>query len=376
VISVLHVIAPGPLAGAERVVLAGASALREHADVTVAVFVESRAPEHGRRFLHEAAHRDLRAMALGCTGRIDPALVGSLARTLRQGRWDVVHVHGYKALTYALLAGAPASCVLVATHHGDTAATGAVRAYERGALALYRGTARVFAVCEAAANDLVRSGVARSRLQVVLNPAEFGAPARAAPEGATRLLFAGRLVTEKGLDDLLSALSTPGLEAIELHICGDGPARQDLERQAADQGGAVRFFGWVDDVAARLAQVHALVLPSHREGLPMIVLEALAAGRPVLATTVGGIAEVVVHGRTGLLCPPGDAAALAELLRRYLDDRPGFAERAEADAGAFRLRLGPQRWAAETASAYRVLIDARRNGTAHRVLRRLRLRSP
>ena len=107
-------------------------------------------------------------------------------------------------------------------------------------------------------------------------------------------------------------LDTP----VHLDVFGDGPARSDLE--AAARGLDVTFHGFRPraEIASTLADAHALVVPSLREGLGMVALEALAVGRPVIASGTGGLVETVVDGDDGILVPPGDPAVLADALRR------------------------------------------------------------
>jgi glycosyltransferase involved in cell wall biosynthesis len=118
---------------------------------------------------------------------------------------------------------------------------------------------------------------------------------------------------------------------------GDGPERARLEAQAVERHLATRvmFPGQRRDVAAWLAACDIFVLPSLSEGLPLSVLEAMAARKPVIATAIGGTPEVVVHRRTGLLIPPGNSLAIANAIRQLLDDAP-LAERLAA-AGRVRV---------------------------------------
>lgn len=138
------------------------------------------------------------------------------------------------------------------------------------------------------------------------------------------LLVAAALVKRKGIDILLSAISTLADEGYTttLWIAGDGPDRPSLERRSSQLGldGQVRFLGQRDDVSDLLEACDVFVLPSQREGLGVAALEAMAAGRPVVATRVGGLAEAVIHEETGLLVPPEDPAALAESLARSIGD--------------------------------------------------------
>jgi glycosyltransferase involved in cell wall biosynthesis len=172
-------------------------------------------------------------------------------------------------------------------------------------------------------------GLEASRLAVVPNPAPEVSThptreeARAALglDGPT-LGTAGRLTRQKALDDALAALAhVPGVELI---VLGDGPERAQLERCAADIGvaGRVRFLGpgTRDDVIALFRAVDGVLVTSAWENLPHTLLEALAAGAPVVATAVGGIPEVVRDGENGLLVPPRDVDALASAMGRLASD--------------------------------------------------------
>lgn len=147
------------------------------------------------------------------------------------------------------------------------------------------------------------------------------------------LLFVGRLRIRKGVEVLLTALDLLRLQGVAapLVIAGDGEHRAALEAAAARRGldaSAVRFLGRADAarVRALLAAARALVVPSTYEGMPLVILEAMAAGLPVIASRVSGIPEVVVDGETGWLVPPEDPEALAAALAELLAD-PGEARR-------------------------------------------------
>lgn len=157
------------------------------------------------------------------------------------------------------------------------------------------------------------------RLHIVhcgVEPAAFPPPAPLPAQGP-HLVFVGRLDTQKGLPLLVEALAlaAPGHPGLRLTLVGDGPLRPLLRRRVAEAGLAdrVAFAGWQDEagVRAALAGAQALVVPSFAEGLPVVIMEAMAAGRPVIATAVAGIAELVVPGQTGWLVPAGRASPLA-----------------------------------------------------------------
>jgi glycogen(starch) synthase len=146
------------------------------------------------------------------------------------------------------------------------------------------------------------------------------------PVDRPQVLCLGRLVSEKGFDLALRACASIAdrFPRLRLVIAGDGPARSSLENQAAALGVAhlVDFVGWVppERVAALLNSATIVAMPSEREGLPTVALEAALMARPVVGTRVGGIPEVVLHQKTGCLFPPGDEKALAEALLLLLGE--------------------------------------------------------
>jgi glycosyltransferase involved in cell wall biosynthesis len=143
-------------------------------------------------------------------------------------------------------------------------------------------------------------------------------------EGAPVIAVVARLQAHKGHEDLLRAL--PGLwervPALRVLLAGQGPHEGRLRAVAAEVGAGnrVRFLGHCADVRPVLAAADLFVLPSHREGLPNAVLEAMAMELPVVAAAADGTGEVVLDGETGLLTPPGDVEALGAAIARLLDD--------------------------------------------------------
>jgi len=144
-------------------------------------------------------------------------------------------------------------------------------------------------------------------------------------EEAGRILFLGHVGKRKGIFELLKALSLlkDSFPHVKLAICGDG--QLDSARKMVDElgiGSNVEFHGWIgaDQRAREFARASIFTLPSYDEGLPMAMLEAMAAGKAIVVTPVGGIPEVVKDRENGLLVPPGDASALAQALREILED--------------------------------------------------------
>ncbi|WP_210528356.1 glycosyltransferase family 4 protein [Rubellimicrobium arenae] len=159
-----------------------------------------------------------------------------------------------------------------------------------------------------------------AKLHVVHCGVEPDRYARRAEQTTDRLLFVGRLAAVKGVPVLLAALARARATrpSLRLTLVGDGPDRKKLEREAEalGLGEAVTFRGYCnqDEVARILSESSALVLPSFAEGVPVVLMEALATGLPVIATRIAGIGELVEDGVSGLLVPPGEEEALARAI--------------------------------------------------------------
>lgn len=256
-------------------------------------------------------------------------------RGLGRAKPDLLHVHHvWPAADRYLAALADAAGVphLVVTEHieGHSHSAAQVRLKRRE----LEQADVVTAVSSAVADSLVRDyGVDRARVRVVPNgaepPDEVGerpAVRRVREElgaGVLRPLWvcAGRLEEQKGQDVLLDALAEVrrrGLEFVAV-LAGEGRLRAALEERARHLGleANVRFTGQVDDLGPLLAAADAVALPSRWEGMPLVLLEALARGRPVVASAVGGVPEVVTDEEHARLVPPGDVAALAAALEAF-----------------------------------------------------------
>ncbi len=204
---------------------------------------------------------------------------------------------------------------------------------------------------ETTAGELAARGVHRERCHIVPNGVDVAAFRRREavrrPEGPWRVVCVGRLVSQKGQDLLLRALPRARAVAgpVSLTLVGGGPDRPDLERLTAELGlgHAVHFAGQVKDVRPALDEADLFVLPSRFEGHPLALLEAMAAGLPIVATAVAGNTDAIRPGEDGLLVRPEDPAALAEAIGALLVDR----KRATRLGTAARARVAEQ-FSAET----------------------------
>jgi glycosyltransferase involved in cell wall biosynthesis len=192
---------------------------------------------------------------------------------------------------------------------------------------------------------VVDGGLPADRVAVLPNPVVAAAAPRRAPAGPPDVVYASRLVAEKGVHSLLDAAAR--LPAgVRLQLIGSGRAEGEVRSRVAAEGLPVDVLGPLPpaEVAAHLRKAAVAVLPAlWWENCPMAVLEAAALGVPVVASAVGGIPELVDDGRTGLLVPPGDAAALAGALTRLVEDPAAAARLGAAGWARVRERHDPAR---------------------------------
>ncbi len=349
---VAHVIQPGPIAGAERVVLGGCAALdAAGAEVTLVVLAEERAASIQAPFIAAARALDVDVVCLPVRDRLGLEVPGALREVLDARGVEVVHAHGAKALA---LSSATAPTRLVCTLHGETSRTWRERGYEALQRTLARRADCVFTVTPSELDGA-------RRCAYVPNPLtrEVAAPcsARALTEGAPlELLTVGRLSPEKGLDVLIDALAMLEPGVARLTVAGDGDERDALVARAQDRGVAMNLLGFIEDLSGPLADAHLFALPSRTEGMPLALIEARAAGLPVLASDVGAVGSMVDHGIDGELVGADDAVALAAAITRIRADYDAVSAAALERASRERDTRSTVCWADATMAVFEDLL--------------------
>lgn len=270
----------------------------------------------------------------------DPRVLTQLCRAIESHQPHVVETHQVKChfiLAQALLwRRTRKNFAWIAYHHGYTKANLKLRFYESLDRWSLRKPDRIVTVCKPFAAELIHNGASSERLAVIPNAVELRPPPTAGEIAALRrqwqlatgdgvILSVGRLSPEKGHIDLITAFKkwltvSPPQQRFTLLIVGDGPNRQELERAAADLGDHVRFLGHQVDVWALYFIADIFVLPSHSEGSPLVLLEAMAAQRPIVATAVGGTPETVEDDISAVLVPAHDTERLQAALRQLSAD--------------------------------------------------------
>lgn len=367
-------LAPG---GAERVTVSLLLRLHRQGLSTPVCTVTSR---HDGPLADELRTNGVERWDLGARRLADPGAVVRLARLLRSRRVDLIHAHGQDAAILAAAAVRLRKTPLVITRHvlEEPGADWRQRARACLTLRAFQRAEVPVAVSRAAAGELSRlAHLPMDGIRVLYNGVDTAAyerparaPARAALCGALGLSRCARLVllpavlrAGKGHEVLLEALPllrerVPGLRVL---LAGTGELEPDLRQRAEQDADLVRFLGHRTDMPELMAACDLVILPSRAEALPTVLMEAAAAGRPVVATPVGGVPEIVEHGRTGLLVPPGDPAALAGAISLLMRDHRrarDFGTRARSVA---RARFSLERQAEQTVLLWH---DARRSRRA------------
>jgi len=307
----------------------------------------------------------------------DPRALLALRRMLRRERIDLVHAHLPVPACAARLAARGLPTRVVYTEHTTQdvyrAPSRALNAWTYG----WQEAVVAVAGCVRASAEARIGRAARERIAVVANgvdlevlEAEASRALRPEPPrraGAFHVLVPASLVPVKGHADLLAALARLPEEGppVEVWLAGDGPLRETLALRARAPVGPARvhLLGQRRDVFALMRAADAVALPSRAEGLPLAVLEALALGRPLVATAVGGIPEVVADGETGRLAAARDPDALARALDALRRD-PGLRARlGRAAARAARARFDVRDTVRKVEEVYRRALAApRRQG--------------
>ncbi len=369
--TVLHLRCSGGLYGAESVVLelaARSAACGYQSVLGVPHDLDEPLPE----LVSAARARGIETVPFPCRSRLDHHVFRDIRRFVRDRATDVIHTHGYREDLYArfAFAGVP----LVATNHNWLRTTRALKVYAAVDALLLRTFNRVVGVSGPLIEEMAAKGIRPPRLVRIGNgvdverctaSVEAGEAIRreyALTPDVTVFGIVGRVTREKGHFDALDALAAIARAGhkVALLVVGSGPDEESIRRRVAGREPRVCLLGHRGDVPALLQAMDIVLLPSYKEGLPMALLEAMAAGRPVIASAVGEIPAVVRDGESGLLVPPRDAEALRRACERLMAD----AEFTHSIGRAARTRVVDSFSSDVMARAYCALYDQCLTGNA------------
>jgi glycosyltransferase involved in cell wall biosynthesis len=310
----------------------------------------------------------------------DVRALWALYKMMRSWRPDIVHTHTAKAGVLGRVAARMAGIRnVVHTYHGhvlrgyfDARRTAAFRAVERG---LAKSTRVLIAVSQSVKQDLVTLGIApEDRIRVIPLGLELEPLAAPLPRGGLRaeagvgeraplVGIVGRLTAIKDVATFLHAADAvrARVPAARFAVVGDGELRADLEARAQrlGLGGAVHFHGWRHDMAAVYGDLDVAVNTSLNEGTPVALIEAMAAGRPVVATRVGGTPDLLGGGARGRLVPAGDAGAVADAIAEAIAGGPEVAARAASARAYVLAEHAVGRLVGDVDALYRELLGGR-----------------
>jgi len=295
---------------------------------------------------------------LAMDGLLDLTSVSRLTRLVHRTGADMLHAHMTRGSFYAAKAGRRTLVPVVASAH-------AAHTFKH-----YEGADRVLCASEAVRRNLLRHGIPESRLRVVYHGVRSGPcaadPATVArlrrschvPEGGAVVGTIGRLTPDAGIATLIEVAARWKTERPEVRFLVAGQGDEDVEKElhraveAADLGRTFTFLSHSEEACSVMAALDALAAPSRREPSPRILLEAFAAGRPVVAAATGSAPEIIRDGVTGFLVHPDDPDALEAALARALDG-PGPAAIVEAAREETRERFSLDRMVDEIEACYR-----------------------
>lgn len=342
---VLHLVSSNGLYGAERVILNLAQG--EGTLSYVGALYNSHNPH--LEMIDEAKKMGLRTVVFNSRGRVDLKTIFDIKKFLKDNRIDILHTHNYKSDIVGFWAVLLSKCKWVATNHVWHGLDRKLRVYEKIDAFVLRFAARVVAVSIEIKEDLVAQNIPARKVQVIDNGidiARFSRP-RSVEELKEGLgihkddavvTIVGRLSPEKGHETFLKAAKDvlARKKNVKFLIVGDGPIGAEL-RVMADKlslNGHVAFTGVRKDMDGIYALSDLMVNASSIEGLPMTILEAMAAKVALIVTPVGAVPKVIQHGVNGVIFPAGDDLGLSKEICSLIDDpsrRESLTERAYQD---------------------------------------------
>jgi glycosyltransferase involved in cell wall biosynthesis len=336
----------------------------------VSIATISRGPKAaGNSFVEAARAAGIAVDVMHERYRYDLRVIDQLKEVIRERNADIIETHGVRMHFNARFSGLAAKLPWVAFHHGYTAEDFKMLAYNQLDRWSLRQAARIFTDCGPFADQLAGFGIPRERIRVLGSSIEIREPANSREvhdlrvqlgieNGETAILSVGRLSSEKAQADLVAAAAhlvrDCPQQKFRIVLVGDGPERDRLKAATAAAGlsKVIVFAGQQKDVSPFYGLAQMFVLPSLSEGSPNVLLEAMAAGVPIVSTAVGGVPEIVEHERSAILVPAGKPENLADAIGRLIANPALAARLAENAAVIVRAKFSPDVYCRTVLQAY------------------------
>lgn len=346
-IRILHLVSSGGLFGAERVIINLAKCTKEAVCYVGAV---DNVHNPHLEVIAEAKSLGLYTAVFKSRGQLDLTTVFAIKKFLRQSKIDIIHTHNYKSDLLGFCASRLTGTKWVGTNHVWHSTDGKLKFYERLDAFFLKFADKVTGVSQEIKNDLLLKGFKDQKVAVIDNGIQIEKFKNDVPAGQLKrtlfnlnencfvLAIVGRLAKEKAHDIFFQAakIVIEKYPDIKFLVIGDGPLRGSLEIMSKELGLSknVIFTGIRNDMAQVYAMCDLMVNASYIEGLPMTILEAMAAQVPIIATRVGAVPKVIDDQRNGMSLEPGNAVTLASAITGLIEDpqkRKRFADAAYKD---------------------------------------------
>ncbi len=322
---IAHLISSGGLFGAEKVMLRLAAALKQQGHRTWVVAIENRHNPH-LEVIEEARRLGLETHIIISGGRFDLNTAGKLADFIRENKVEIIHTHNYKANLLAFLAARKVRVSLVATLHGYIGEGWKLKVYEAFDRWLMRFFDKVVLVDASLKKWFQGKPVSLVVINNGIDTQEFKPSNKNAKNEELVIGTVGRMSAEKGCNYLLEAFAeiSKSYPKTQLLFVGDGVLRNELENMRARLGVRDRcdFAGFQADVKPFYEKMDIFVSSSLLEHFPMVVLEAMACGKAIVATDVGGTKDLIKDRQTGLLIKSASPQEIGNALIELLKDKP------------------------------------------------------
>jgi glycosyltransferase involved in cell wall biosynthesis len=354
---IIHLFAPGPIGGAEKVIISGLKALQlTHKEIELWLIKETRNTQLCNKFLEhlELEKINIKINIFETKKPLDLSLIKNLKESFAVSDVKIIHAHGIKASFYGNLSK-PKKVKFILTHHGNTSHTLKVKVYEYIEQKIMQRSDATIAVSQTMKNDLLKKNI--QNVELVENLLSFEPITRTLPENdKLEMTIIGRLSPEKGHIDLLKALSTVKFN-FNLKIIGTGSETNIIQEYIEENNlhKSVQLLGFKKDINSYLFKTDVLLMPSHREGLPMILIEAICSGVPVLGSSVGALKYLVTDN--GILFESQNISEIKNSLKLFVVNKSNYLDTAIKKASIFQERFHPQKWVNSTIEVYKKVLS-------------------